>query len=158
MEETAQNVDRLVTTAAGWGGRPDRYIVPALYQSASEIVDGKPVSLVAAQKIIEHVKERDHVLILDQFGYIPNMPYGETDGPLGVASLARAISFGIGALPILVTGPKDIDAARSTTKAAGVNVLPLTEAMKYKKAVAGEILFPGVRSQDDHKCGDDRAE
>jgi hypothetical protein len=151
MEETAQNVDRLVTTAAGWGGRPDRYIVPALYQSASEIVDGKPVSLVAAQKIIEHVKERDHVLILDQFGYIPNMPYGETDGPLGVASLARAISFGIGALPILVTGPKDIDAARSTTKAAGVNVLPLTEAMKYKKAVAGEILFPGIGEDESQK-------
>ncbi len=151
MEETAKNIDRLVTTAAGWGGRPDRWIVPALYESASEKAGGKPVSLVAAQKIIEHVKEGDKLLVIDQFGYIPNMPYGETDGPLGVASLARAISFGIGALPILVTGPKDIDAARAAIKAAGVNVLPPKEAIQYKKAVAGEILFPCTDKDESRK-------
>jgi hypothetical protein len=102
------------------------------------------LSLVAAQKIIEHVKEKDKVLILDQFGYIPNMPCGETDGPLGVASLARAISFGIGALPIVVTGPRDIDAARVAIKTAGLNVLPLKEAARYTKAIAAEMLFPGI--------------
>ncbi len=151
MEETAKNIDRLVTTAAGWGGRLDRWIVPELYESASEKAGGKPLSLVAAQKIIEQVKEKDKVLIIDQFGYIPNMPYGETDGPLGVASLARAISFGIGALPVLVTGPKDIDAARATIKAAGLNVLPLKEATQYKKAIAAEILFPGIGEDESKK-------
>lgn len=36
MEETAQNIDRLVTVGAGWGGRPDRWIVPSLYECASK--------------------------------------------------------------------------------------------------------------------------
>lgn len=151
MEETAKNVDRLVTTAAGWGGRLDRYIVPALYESASQKAGGMPLSLVAAQKIIECVKEKDNILIMDQFGYAPNMPYGETDGPLGVASLARAVSFGIGALPVLVTGPKDIDAARATIKAAGLNVLSLEEAYKYKKAISAEILFPSIEEDESKK-------
>jgi hypothetical protein len=36
MEETAKNIDRLITAAAGWGGRPDRWIVPALYEAPRE--------------------------------------------------------------------------------------------------------------------------
>jgi len=151
MENTARNIDRLVTTGAGWGGRLDRWIVPTLYESASQKVNGKPVSLVAAQGIIERVKERDKILIIDQFGYAPNMPYGETDGPLGVASLARAVSFGIGAIPVLVTGPRDIDVVRYTTKAAGLNVLPSKETSHYKKAIAGEILFPCADKDESKK-------
>ena len=42
MEDTAKNIDRLVTTGAEWGGRLDRQIVRALYESASQKVNGKP--------------------------------------------------------------------------------------------------------------------
>jgi len=150
-EETAKNIDRLVTVGAGWGGRLDRWIVPALYEGASKKVDGKPVSLIAAQKLIEQVKKDDSVIIVDQFAYRPNMPYGETDGPLGVASLARAIRFGLGALPVLVTGPNDIEAARFTTKAAGLNVLEYTRARQFKSAVAGEITFPCTDEKESKK-------
>ncbi len=141
MEETAKNIDRLVTTGAGWGGRPDRWIVPALYESAVKEYANKPISLVAAQKIIERVKEEDRVIIVDQFAYYPKMPYGETDGPLGVASLARAIKFGLNALPVVVTSPKDMEPARQTVKAAGLNVLAFTEAKIMKSAAAGEFTF-----------------
>jgi len=142
MEETARNIDRLVTVGAGLMGRRDRWIVPALYESASQKLGGKPISLVAAQTLMEQVGEGDRVILVDQFGYLPNLPFGETDGPLGVASLARALRYGLKALPVLVSGPGDLEVARVTTKAAGLNVVPLAEAKKIKSTVAGEMLFP----------------
>jgi hypothetical protein len=145
MEETARNVDRLVTTSAVYGGRGDRWIVPALYESASKRAGGKPISLVAAQNIVDKVKENDRVLLVDQFAYHPNMPYGETDGPLGAASLARAVQFGLGAFPVIVTGPKDIEVACSTVKAAGLNVLDdYSVAKEVTTAVAARVTFPCV--------------
>ena len=141
LEATARNLDRLVTVASGWGGRTDRWIVPALYEAASRAVDGRPVSLVAAQALMDVVKEGDRVVLVDHFAYRPTMPYGETDGPPGVASLARALRFGLGALPVLVTGPNDIEVARQTTKAAGVNVLPYARATQFRNAIAGEFTF-----------------
>jgi hypothetical protein len=152
MEETAKNIDRLVTVGAGWGGRLDRWIVPTLYESASQKLGGKPISLVAAQKLMEQVREGDCVILVDQFGYLPNMPYGETDGPLGVASLARTLRFGLKALPMLVSGPRDLEVAKSTTKAAGLNVLPLAQAMGIKSAVAGEMLFPVADEAESKKA------
>ncbi len=142
MEETARNIDRLVTVSAAWRGTAPQWIIPELYASAAKKTDGKPISLAIAQNLIELVKEDDRVILVDQFGYNPKMPWGETDGPLGVASLARAVRFGLGALPVLVTGPRDIDVVRYTTKAAGLNVLPYQEASHIKSAIAGEITFP----------------
>lgn len=151
-EETANNIDRLVTVGAGWGGRLDRWIVPALYEAALEVTGGKPVSLVAAQRLIDSVKKDDRVILVDQFAYRPNMPYGETDGPPGVASLARALRFGIGALPVLVTGPNDIEVARVTAQAAGVNVLEYDKALQYKSAVAGMVTFPIADEKESQKA------
>ena len=151
MEETARNIDRLVTVGAGWAGRPDRWIIPALYECASKKLDGKPISLLAAQKMMEQIKEGDRVILVDQFAYYPNMPYGETDGPPGVASLARAVRFGLGALPVLVTGPKDIEVARWTTMAAGLNVMEYSEAKNITSAAAAAETFPCVDNEESKK-------
>jgi len=151
MEETARNIDRLVTVGAVWAGRLDRWIIPSLYECASKKLDGKPISLVAAQRMVEQIKAGDRVILVDQFAYLPLMPYGETDGPLGVASLARAIRFGLDALPVLVTGPKDIEVARCTTKAAGFNVTKYSEAKEITSAVAAEVTFPCVNKDESKK-------
>lgn len=142
MEETARNMDRLVTSGAGWAGRPDRWIIPALYEAASSQLGGKPISLEAAERLKAQISPGDRVFLTAQFAYFPNMPYGETDGPPGVASLARAIRFGLGALPVLVTGPRDVEVARRTTQAAGLNVLDYSEAKGYNSAVAAAVEFP----------------
>jgi len=155
MEETARNIDRLVTVGAGRAGRLDRWIAPSLYESAAAKLDGRPVSLVAAQRMVEQIKTGDRVLLVNQFAYHPNMPYGETDGPLGVASLARAIRFGLGALPVLVTGPKDIEVTRCTTKAAGLNVVKYSEAKEITSAVAAEVTFPCVSKDESKKIAAD---
>lgn len=79
--------------------------------------------MVTAQRITEEVKAGDSVLLVSDFASYPNMPFGETDGPLGVASLARAIRFGLGAIQVLVAGPRNIEAVCQTTRAAGLMVL-----------------------------------
>ena len=76
--------------------------MPQLYECACQKLGGKPVSMVAAQRIIEEVKAGDRVLLVSDFASYPNMPFGEDDGPLGVASLARAVRFGLGAVPVLI--------------------------------------------------------
>ena len=152
MEETSRNIDRLVTSGAGWGGRTDRWIIPALYECASKKLGGKPISLVAAQKMMEHIKEGDRVILIDQFAYHPNMPFGETDGPPGVASLARAVKFGLGALPVLVTGPKDINVTSQATRAAGMNVMEYSEAKEVKSAAAAAETFPIADAEESKKA------
>ena len=151
MEETTRNIDRLVTVSAAWRGTAPQWIIPELYDSVAKKINDRPISLTIAEKLIELVKEDDRVILVDQFGYNPKMPWGETDGPLGVASLARAIRLGLGALPVLVTGLRDIDAVRSTTKAAGLNVLPYGEASGIKSAIAGEILFPVADAEESRR-------
>ncbi|MHB1004918.1 MAG: glutamate cyclase domain-containing protein [Chloroflexota bacterium] len=151
-EETARNIDRLVTVGASLGARADRWIVPALYEAASAMLGGKPVSLVAAQALIEKVKPGDRVVLVDQFAYAPNMPYGETDGPPGVASLARALQFGLKAVPVIVTGPRDIGPAKAAVQAAGVNVVDDYDfALRFGSAVAAHFTFPvaGARESRD---------
>jgi len=62
MEAMAKNIDRLVTTLMCEGGCSDRWIIPPLYEAASSKLGGKPISLVAAQRLIERVKSGDKAL------------------------------------------------------------------------------------------------
>jgi hypothetical protein len=101
--------------------------------------------------MVDTIKAKDRVILVDQFAYLPVMPYGETDGPLGVASLARAVSFGLGALPVIVTGPNDIDVASSTVQAAGVNVLEYDVAKEVTAAAAAKVTFPCVDKEESKK-------
>jgi len=151
MEETARNIDRLATVGARYNGRTDRWLIPQLYECTLKKLGGKPPSLVAAQRIIDEVKAGDSVLLVSDFASYPNMPFGETDGPLGVASLARAIRFGIGAVPILVSGPRNTAAVHHTTKAAGLNIAEYSLAKETTTAIASEIVFPIVDTDESKK-------
>jgi len=44
------------------------------------------------------------------------------DGLFGVASLTRAIWFGLGGVPVVIARYRDINIIRAATKAAGFNV------------------------------------
>ena len=110
-EATGWNVDRLVTVEVKTGGRPGRCIIFPLYEAAVETVGNRPISLVAAEKLVERVKPGDTVVLMTGMGAMPFMPRGETDGPPGVASLARAVSYGLKALPIVLVPPRDFDHA-----------------------------------------------
>jgi D-glutamate cyclase len=127
-EATGWNVDRLVTVEVKTGGRPGRCIIFPLYEAAVETVGNRPISLVAAEKLVERVKPGDTVVLMTGMGAMPFMPRGETDGPPGVASLARAVSYGLKALPIVLVPPRDFDAACGAVRAAGLGILDYAEA------------------------------
>jgi len=64
----------------------------------------------------------------------------ETDGPIGVAALGRALNFGFNATPIVLTDPSLVPAVASTMEAAGLTVVPRDKA----RAAAANIRFTGV--------------
>jgi len=148
MEAMAKNIDRLVTTLGSEGGCVDRWLIPPLYEIASGRLGGRPISLVAAQRMIDKVKLGDSVFLTAGFGAYPNVPFGETDGPLGVASLARAVWFGLGAIPVIVAGARDIDIIRQTVKAAGFYFADYKLAKEASSAAAVEVTFPCVEDDE----------
>lgn len=151
MEVTAKNVDRLVTIEMRRGIRVSRGNISSLYECACSKLGDKPLSLVAAQRMIEAVGADNNVFIMAGFASYPDMPYGETDGPLGVASLARAVKFGLGALPIIIAGSRVMEPICHTTRAAGLNVLEYSIARATRSNAATSIIFPCVDSEESKK-------
>ncbi len=142
MEIVGKNVDLLCLVEARTMKRTGRGIVFPLYQAALATVGGRPLSLLAAEKIIEQVKSGDNVIVMTGMGMLPGMPYGETDGPAGVASIARAVSYGLGALPIVMTETRDMEPVKQTVKAAGLILLDYEEGKITNQGAATVEPFP----------------
>ncbi len=153
MEITGMMVDRLLTIQMRWGGRGDRDIIPKLYDCACQKLGGKPVSLVAAQSLIDKVKPGDSVFLVTGCATWPNLPKGEDDGPPGIASLARAVRIGLGAVPVLVAGNKDMDSICKTVEAGEVLVLDYEQAKATSSAAGEAVTFPtyGREGQEESK-------
>lgn len=150
-EIAAQMVDRLLTVEIRNSDRDDRGIIPPLYDAACQKLGGKPVSLAAAQKMIDQIKPGDNVFLVDGFAYQPNMPNGENDDPLGIASLARAVNLGLSALPIIVVGEADMGPVLQTVQAAGLTMLDYAQDKAAKVATASSIAFPIVSKEESVK-------
>mgnify|MGYP001020425519 FL=1 len=89
LKYIGEAVDRLVTVPmSNWTilkGLP----LTETYESARAKA-GQPITLKAAKMLNEHVKKGDTVLLLSGF-VILNWNRPETDGPVGVAALARSL-------------------------------------------------------------------
>ena len=59
-----------------------------------------------------------------------SMNIGETDGPVGVAALARALSYGFNAIPVVVTDTSLIEPISETLRASGQAIASLAEAKR----------------------------
>jgi D-glutamate cyclase len=55
---------------------------------------------------------------------------GETDGPVGVAALARALSYGFNAIPVVITDTSLIEPISATLRAAGQAIVTLDDAKR----------------------------
>lgn len=136
-ELTGWNMDRLVTVEIKTAGRPGRGIMFPLYEAAVKANGDKPISLTIAAKLLELFDNgnppadgsKHTAFIMSGMGAMPFMPCGETDGPPGVASLARAISIGLKGLSVVVVPPRDYEATKAAVEAAGVAVLSEADAL-----------------------------
>src|SRR5208337_1739575 len=78
---------------------------------------------------------------------------GETDGPVGTAAMARALSYGFNAIPVVVTDTSLLEPIGATLRAAGLAVVTLEEA----KRATSNRRFCGVAVALGYPLADDAA-
>lgn len=125
-----EHVDRLVTIEMKRPGIPSRGVILPLYEAARR-VQKRPLTLLAAEKLKENVTPGQYVLIATGSGKAPWRPAGETDGPLGAVSLARAIKLGLGGRPCYVAGEPYMPPVAAASDAAGITATYLREMADY---------------------------
>ncbi len=142
IQIACNSIDRLISTSIGGkfsaGFTPVDYI-PALADAARE-KQGAPATYLAAKKLKERVKPGDTVI----FGtgwFLAHYMSGETDGPPGVAALARALDLGLDARAVIVTEPRLNEICRAACIGAGLRVFPVQESREIPRRV-GIINFP----------------
>jgi hypothetical protein len=103
---------------------------------------GEPLTYLAARGLAAAIKPGDFVFFLSGAGLSPWLEYGETDGPGGVASLARAVDVGFGAHPVFIGDAKHLGPVAACARAAGVLVFEDEAALTQKKVFHSGLSIP----------------
>jgi hypothetical protein len=131
----ADSVDRLVSI----GPPKDADMLDAIWKAAHAKQGDAPV-LLAALGILNAVGKGDVVIIATGFPVLPHNR-GEQDGPVGAATLARALVIGLAARPVFVTETINVPLVQASVAAAGLNVRTLEDTLRLP-ASAAIIDFP----------------
>jgi len=122
-----------------------RGIIDKLYQAAYERMN-MPLVYKAAKEIKESSNKGCIFLVMTGFR-VPPLYIQEIDGPLGAASLARALSICLGGRPVVVTEPikSSLHICKMALRGAGLNVIPFKKLInlrdiKYAASVIGFTL------------------
>lgn len=115
-------IDRITCLDIGRRG------VAGLYEPARARND--EALCAAAARPLAGLSRGDHVIILTGSLTRANVSpdIAENDGPMGVAVLARAITHGFNAIPIIVVDESICDKVSAVTRVAGPNVVTLDQA------------------------------
>lgn len=122
VEVIGENIDRLCSIEIRPRSGLPRGVIHRLYGRA-RAKQGKPLTLQAAQKLIDQIKPGEHVVFLTGAGGPPYLPKGEVDGLLGSAGLARAIDLGLKGKPIFLCEKRVIDPLTASCQAAGITII-----------------------------------
>ncbi len=138
-EIIGENVDRACTIEMRPQGMP-RGQIHRLYAAARE-KQGRPLTLLAAEKILKCVGKKDTVIVMTGAGGPPWLPAGETDGAPGVAGLAWALSVGLGAIPVFLSEENNLKPIIAASQAVGLPVMNYEDATS-RSGAAVAIDFP----------------
>lgn len=116
MEDIGNAVEELLTVDVGGRG------VIGPLSDAARRHHGRSPLLEATERLADEVSEGDEVLIVTGFLVPPTMAQ-ETDGPVGAASLARAIKIGLGAHPTILSESEAVPMVEAAARAYGLDVL-----------------------------------
>lgn len=139
LTHIGENIDRLITvdiTARG--------VVDPLYRAA-RATQGEPLTARAARGIYERVAPNDVVILATGMPVGP-LQTGEQDGPVGIATLARALVLGLKANPVILTDPTNVELMIAAVRSAGLFVYPLAESLQHPTA-ACVMAFPVDESE-----------
>src|SRR5262249_2603667 len=117
-------IDRIVNLDLGKRG-VDKLYEPARARSGEALT-------AAAARSIAKLAAGDRVGLVTGSLTRPwvSMTIGETDGPVGTAALARALSYGFNAIPVVVTDSSLLEPSGATLRAAGLAVVTLEQARR----------------------------
>ncbi|HMK83854.1 MAG TPA: glutamate cyclase domain-containing protein [Candidatus Bathyarchaeia archaeon] len=113
---------------------------------------GKSPLLHTAEKLKEHVKKGDVVVITTGF-IVSTMDVIESDGPVGAATLARALSIGLGATPVMIVEESHVESMKPICMAAGLKTYPVEKVKDtpHRIAVTGfpkDVSKAKVRAEE----------
>lgn len=143
-----ENIDRLCTVEMRRPGSAPRGYVRTLYEAAVAEGGGDPLSYRAAQLLLDRCAPGKTVFVFCNAGVPPYLPFGETDGPLGGASVARAINVATGALPIFISSDGHAVSVIPAAKAIGLQVLPAEMATLRPKWAAVDERYNETVDED----------
>lgn len=141
-EILSEYIDRLCTVEMRFQGsltsrardsRLPRGTILKLYEAARE-QQRHPLTYLAARGLLDKVHKGDTVIIAEGFLAPPWVPKGETDGPIGAASLARLVNIALDANPVLLTEDKSFEPLVAACEAAGVSILDFESVKKRPHA------------------------
>lgn len=144
-------VAALTTTQLNIGNAIDRLIsvdlsargfISVLYEEASKLNGGRPLCMTAASEIAARTAPQQHVVIatgLPIRGWF-SAAMTENDGPIGAASLARAVYVGLRAVPVMLCEKEQTHVLRACLQAVGLTPTTFEE---YDAAVASKYVVPG---------------
>jgi hypothetical protein len=126
IEQIGENIDQLVTLDVMSYG-----VIGPLYRAGRARQGGRPLCLQAAERL-RHAVSPGRGVILTTGLIIPgHHPYGETDGPIGTAVLARGLAYGLAARVLVMTEAELVSMNAALLRAAGLQVIA-------PEALAGE--------------------
>jgi hypothetical protein len=140
LERIGEAVDQLISidiTARG--------LIGVLYRAAREKLNNKPLAMACAELLSKRSSPGKPIIIatgLPIRGWF-SPTIAENDGPMGAATLARAVFIGLKALPVLICEEPQVPILKTCAKAVGLIPTTFEEiqaAEKSPHAVKGRIL------------------
>jgi len=123
MSTLAEAIDRLLTVDINLRG-----VIGKLYEAARSLTQ-EPLSLKAVEELRGRLKPGDRVLIMTGFR-VPPWYVQETDGPLGAACLAKALSLAFDVRPLLMIEGESRDVLAAAVRGFGLTIRRLDEVLK----------------------------
>jgi hypothetical protein len=145
VDFVGEAIDQLVTIEAKNTGLPHN-VTRDMYRAARAASGGRPLSVLAAERLVQDVKRGDTVLVLTGAGYPPQMPKGEDDGPPGAASLAFALYKGLGAVPVFLSEACHVDPIVASVVASGMMLNDFEDARDGH--LGGALVVAPTRQAD----------
>lgn len=136
-----QSVDRMISIEIRNGSLPTGAIVP-MYEAARAEAGVPSLVHAAAEALVSRVSEHDRVLVVTGAGIPPALPFGENDGPPGAASIARAVLWGMNAVPVLISEDRHGSPVRAACEAAGVPMHDYETAAEL--GIGGSFFSPPI--------------
>jgi hypothetical protein len=137
LRNIGEAVDRLISVDVSARG-----LIGVLYDAARASLDGRPLALTAAERLWASTAAGQPVVVATGLPirgwFSPAM--SENDGPVGAATLARALYLARKALPVLICETEQVPVLRTAVRAAG---LTPTTFEQVEAAAASPHAVPG---------------